>query len=103
MTLLQPVDEITAARVLKALRDARTKCMSPVATLNQAGLLMTDHHANLIRRDVLLNAAQSLRDTRMRHLQERKILPKEYSPLQVARAMADLVEGYAVLAERGEF
>lgn len=100
---IAPVDQTTAALVIGALTTARTRCMSPVAALNQAGLLLTDRQAGLIRHDTLMNAAEAVRNTRIKALQEAGLLAKEPTPAVVAKAIAGRLEWLAEQAKRGEF
>lgn len=100
---IAPVDQTTAALVIGALQNARTRCMSPVAALNQAGLLLTERQARLIRHDTLINAAEAVRNTRIKALQEAGLLSKEPTPAVVAKAIADRIDWLAEQAKRGEF
>jgi uncharacterized protein with PIN domain len=103
MTSLLIVDEDTAARTIRALADARTRCISPVVALNQAGLLLTDHLACHIRADVLTSAADTIRATRVRTLVEERLLPKDPTPAVVIKAVADRIEWLAGRAKEGGF
>lgn len=98
-----PVDETTAALVIGALQTARTRCISPVAALDRAGLLMTEHSACMVRHDVLINTAETVRNTRMRALHQARLMPRDATPAQVAKAIADRIEILAAQAKRGEY
>ena len=101
--LLRPVDETTAALVIGCLQRARTRCESPVQALGRAGLLMTEHQAALIRRDVLATVAETIRNTRMKDLHAAGLMPRDATPAQVAKAIADRIEWLAEQAGKGEF
>lgn len=100
---LMPTDQETATRVVAALRGARLRCISPVAALHQAGLLMTEHNARLLRHDILTITAQTIRDTRMKDLAAAGLMPRDATPAQVAKAIADRVDWLAEQAKRGEY
>lgn len=98
-----PVDEATAVAVIKALQDARVRCVSPVVALDRAGLLVTDSLAAGIRHDVLINTSAAIRNTRVKSLIEARLIPKEPTPAVVIKAVADRLEHLADMAKRGEF
>lgn len=103
MSMLRIVDEETAARTIVALQQARTRCVSPVVALDQAGLLVTDDLACQIRHDVLVNTSAAVRNTRVKSLIEARLMPKDPTPAVVVKAVADRLEYLADLAKKGEF
>lgn len=101
--MLKPLDEATADLVIASLRRARVTCQSPAHVLHRTGLLLTADLAAQIRSETLTSAAEAVRNTRMKNLIEAKLMPKDPSPLQVSKAIADRLDWLAELAGRGEF
>lgn len=100
---LEPLETTTAGLVIATLQGARTRCISPALALHQAGLLMTEDLANRIRHDTLTNAAEAVRNTRVRNLQAARLLSKDPTPAVVIKAVADRLDWIAEQAKRGEF
>ena len=101
--ILQPLEAVTAARVITTLQAARQRCISPALALHQAGLLMTDDFANRIRYDVLMSAAGAIHSTRVSHLNEAGLVSRHPTPGTLLKVMSGEVEKWAELARKGEF
>lgn len=100
---MRPVDEETAALVVKQLQWARTRCISPVLALHHAGLLVTDELACNIRHDVLTNAAEAVRSTRINALHAARLIPKDPTPATMIKVIADRLDFLAQQAKTGGF
>ena len=100
---MRPVDDETAALVIKTLQVARTRCISPVLALHQSGLLVTDELACGIRHDTLANAAEAVRNTRINALHAAKLIPKDPTPATMIRVIADRIDFLAEQAKTGGF
>ena len=100
---MRPVDDETAALVIKQLQWARTRCISPVLALHQSGLLVTDEMACGIRHDVLVNTAEAVRNTRVNALHAARLIPKDPTPATMIKAIADRLDFLAQQAKTGGF
>lgn len=100
---LKPLDEATFKLAADTLNRGRVQGVSPIAALHTAGLLLGPDLAARIREEILLSAADNIRQSRLRDLLDDGYLRNGATPAQVRAAAVARLEELAALTRKGEF
>ena len=103
MTYAIPLDEPTYRLAAQTINRGRVQGVSPITALHTAGLLLSPDLANRIREDVLLSAAENIRQARFRDLIGDRYLRQSATPSETRQAIVERLEELAALARTGGF